>query len=42
LSAVGLAASSISLLAAPLSGIWLAVAFWLGRQQLRRQAAETD
>jgi len=42
LSAVGLAASSISLLAAPLSAVWLAVAFWLGKQQLRRQAAEAS
>jgi AAA family ATP:ADP antiporter len=40
LTAAGLAASTISLLAAPLSGVWLMVAFWLGKQQQRRQAAE--
>ena len=38
LSAAGLAVSSISLAVAPMSAIWLAVALWLGRQQLRKQA----
>lgn len=40
LTAAGLAVSTISLLAAPLSAVWLMVAFWLGKQQQRRQAAE--
>ena len=41
LSAAGLAASSISLAAAPMSLAWLAVAFWLGRRNVRleQQAA---
>ena len=37
LTAAGLAVSSISLLAAPLSAVWLVVAIWLGREQARRQ-----
>jgi len=41
LSAAGLAVSTISLAAAPMSAIWLAVAFWLGRQQLKKQAETT-
>ncbi len=40
LSSLGLAASSISLLAAPMSAVWLIVALWLGRRQARMQAAE--
>lgn len=32
LSGAGLAVSSISLIAAPLSGVWLGVALWLGRR----------
>lgn len=41
LSAAGLAVSSISLAAAPMSLAWLAVAFWLGRRNVRleQQAA---
>ena len=37
LSAAGLAVSTISLLAAPISFIWLAVAFWLGRRNVRME-----
>lgn len=40
LSALGLTAASISLAAAPMSAIWLAVAMWLGREQTKRQQAE--
>jgi len=35
LSAVGLAASTISLAAAPMSLAWLGLAFWLGRRNVR-------
>ncbi len=40
LSALGLAVSSISLIAAPLSAIWLLVALWLGRRHTAMQKAE--
>ncbi|MBL0937586.1 MAG: MFS transporter [Gemmatimonadaceae bacterium] len=40
LTAAGLAVSTISLLAAPLSAIWLVVAVWLGRQQAQRQLSD--
>lgn len=40
LSALGMAAPSISLAAAPMSAIWLAIAIWLGRQQVKKQQAE--
>jgi ATP:ADP antiporter, AAA family len=40
LSGVGLAVSSISLIAAPMSAAWLVVALWLGRRQTRMQAEE--
>jgi AAA family ATP:ADP antiporter len=40
LSALGLAASAISFIAAPLSLAWLAVGLWLGRRQSRLQATE--
>lgn len=41
LTSLGLAVSSIALLAAPLSFVWLMVAIWLGRQQVARQRAES-
>ena len=37
LTGLGMAVSSIALLAAPLSAVWLGVAMWLGRQHARRQ-----
>jgi ATP:ADP antiporter, AAA family len=37
LSAAGLAVSTIGLLAAPMSAVWLLVAIWLGRAEQRRQ-----
>ena len=40
LSALGLALGTISLVAAPLSAIWLAIALWLGREQAKRQQEE--
>lgn len=40
LSALGLAVGTISLAAAPLSAVWLAIALWLGREQARRQREE--
>ena len=40
LAAAGLAVSSISLIAAPMSAVWLGVALWLGRRQATMQAAE--
>ena len=42
LSAIGMAVSTISLLAAPLSALWLTIAIWLGRRQLQlaREAPE--
>ena len=40
LSSLGLAASSISLAAVPMSAVWLMVALWLGKRQARLQAAE--
>jgi len=40
LAAAGLAVSSISLIAAPMSAVWLGVALWLGRRQAVMQAAE--
>ena len=40
LSALGLAVSSISLMAVPLSAVWLAVALWLGRRHTAMQSAE--
>jgi AAA family ATP:ADP antiporter len=40
LSAAGLAVSSISLIAAPMSAVWLFVALWLGRRHTRMQADE--
>lgn len=40
LSALGLAVSAISFIAAPLSLVWLAVGLWLGRRQSRLQATE--
>lgn len=39
LSAVGLAAGTISLLAAPMSLAWLVVAYWLGRRNARMERA---
>ena len=42
LSAAGLAVSSISLIAAPMSAVWLFVALWLGRRHSKMQAAEID
>lgn len=43
LSALGLAVSSISLIAAPLSAVWLMVALWLGRRHATMQAVvESD
>jgi len=41
LTSIGLAVSSIALLAAPLSFLWLVVAIWLGRQQGTRQQEQT-
>ena len=40
LSGAGLAVSTISLIAAPLSAVWLLVSLWLGRRHARMQAAE--
>jgi ATP:ADP antiporter, AAA family len=42
LNAIGMAVSTISLLAAPLSALWLTIAIWLGRRQLQlaREAPE--
>lgn len=40
LSGLGMAAPSISLAAAPMSAVWLAIAIWLGRQQVKKQQAE--
>ena len=40
LSSLGLAMSSISLLAVPMSGVWLLVALWLGRRHAALEAAE--
>ncbi len=40
LSALGLAVGSISLIAAPLSAFWFAIALWLGRAQAQRQREE--
>ena len=40
LSALGLAVSSISLMAVPMSAVWLAVALWLGRRHTAMQLAE--
>jgi AAA family ATP:ADP antiporter len=39
LSAAGLAAGTISLLAAPMSLVWLVVAYWLGRRNARMERA---
>ena len=41
LSALGLAVSSISLMAVPMSAVWLAVALWLGRRHTAMQLAES-
>ena len=40
LSGIGLAVSSIALIAAPMSAVWLVVALWLGRRHAVMQAAE--
>ncbi len=40
LSAAGLAVSSISLIAAPMSAVWLVVAIWLGRRYKGLQVAD--
>jgi AAA family ATP:ADP antiporter len=40
LSGAGMAVSSIALIAAPMSAVWLLVALWLGRRHARMQAAE--
>ncbi|HYW30824.1 MAG TPA: MFS transporter [Gemmatimonas sp.] len=40
LQLAGLAVSSIALIAAPMSLVWLGVALWLGRQCVKRQANE--
>jgi AAA family ATP:ADP antiporter len=42
LGALGLSMSAIALVAAPMSLVWLFIGLWLGRQQIKRQAAETD
>jgi ATP:ADP antiporter, AAA family len=39
LSGAGLAVSSISLIAAPMSLVWLLVGLWLGRAERRRMLA---
>jgi AAA family ATP:ADP antiporter len=36
LGALGLGAAAISMVAAPLAGVWLVVGLWLGRQQQKR------
>ena len=40
LSAAGMAVSSIALLAAPMSAVWLVVAFWLGTRHSRLEKGE--
>jgi len=40
LSAAGMAVSSIALLAAPMSAVWLMVAFWLGTRHSRLEQGE--
>jgi AAA family ATP:ADP antiporter len=40
LSGAGLAVSTISLIAAPLSAVWLLVSLWLGRRHAKMQAVE--
>ncbi len=40
MASLGFAVTSISLVAAPMSAIWLFVALWLGRRHARLQAAE--
>jgi AAA family ATP:ADP antiporter len=40
LSAQGLAVSSISLIAAPMSAVWLVLVLWIGRKQVQMQRAE--
>ncbi|AMW06205.1 NTP/NDP exchange transporter [Gemmatimonas phototrophica] len=40
LSAAGMAVSSIALLAAPMSAVWLVVAFWLGARHSRLEKGE--
>lgn len=40
LSGAGMAVSSIALIAAPMSAVWLLVALWLGRRHGQLQAAE--
>jgi ATP:ADP antiporter, AAA family len=40
LSAAGMAVSSIALLAAPMSAVWLMVAFWLGTRHSRMEKGE--
>ncbi len=42
MSALGLAVGSVALVMAPISGIWLFVAFWLGHQQAERQRAGSN
>jgi AAA family ATP:ADP antiporter len=39
-SGAGLGVSSIALIAAPMSAVWLVVALWLGRKHAKLQAAE--
>jgi AAA family ATP:ADP antiporter len=41
LSAAGLAVSSIALIAAPMSAVWLVVAIWLGRRHTLMSKAES-
>jgi AAA family ATP:ADP antiporter len=40
LQALGMSVATISLCAAPLSAVWLAVGLWLGRRYLKREAGE--
>jgi len=42
LSGAGLAVSSIALIAAPMSAVWLVVSLWLGRRHTKMQAAEAE
>jgi len=41
MASIGLGISSISLIAAPMSAVWLVIAIWLGRKQASMQAAES-
>lgn len=42
LAAAGFAAASISFMAAPMSAVWLVIAFWLGRRHTKLTAAEEE